>query len=108
MALPADATPAEWEQLGRLADGDPVLIMDAPDSAPSSWTLVRHLPLYQMVATDALMARVPREDPAFAIETLGPSATDDMIELARTARPGPFERRTPCSAPTWACATRES
>jgi ribosomal protein S18 acetylase RimI-like enzyme len=94
MALPADATPAEWEQLGRLADGDPVLIMDAPDSAPSSWTLVRHLSIYQMVATDALMARVPRKDPTFAIETLGPSATDDMIELARTVQPGPFERRT--------------
>ncbi|MEW2515975.1 GNAT family N-acetyltransferase [Streptomyces sp. NPDC046870] len=94
MTLPADATGAEWEALGRLAGPDPVLIMDAPDGAPPSWTLVRRVPLYQMVADEPALGRRKEEEPAFPIEPLHSADTGAMRELAAATKPGPFEART--------------
>ncbi|MGI5414072.1 GNAT family N-acetyltransferase [Streptomyces chartreusis] len=94
MALPTDATTSEWEALRRLAGSDPVVVMDTQTGAPPSWTLMRRLPLHQMVATEAAPLAGKRAEPAFPITKLGPADVGAMQELAQTTAPGPFEART--------------
>jgi ribosomal protein S18 acetylase RimI-like enzyme len=82
-----------WDELSALVEpGERVVHFGARPLAPtppSGWDVVIELTGIQMVATDALK---DRPDPEAIV--LGPSDTDDMLDLAARTQPGPFTRDT--------------
>ena len=88
MALPHDATDADWADLAALAGPDAAVLFALPRRVAADWRVEWSLPGVQMVdaGVDA------RPDPE-AVE-LGPGDVDEVLELVRRTQPGPFEART--------------
>lgn len=96
MAVPQDMTAADWDDVAHLAGTDPVTLLDAPSTVPSTWAVLRQFTVIQMTGRHvrtgerALPARADFSAPA----ALGPADVDDMMQLATRTKPGPFARRT--------------
>ncbi len=83
--------PDGYESLGAIVPpGKTVaLFLLGPSLPPADWTVVRELPLLQMVQDD-----VPLAPPALDMVRLTEEDIPEMIELTALTKPGPFERRT--------------
>jgi predicted GNAT family acetyltransferase len=96
MAVPHDMTADEWDDAARLAGDDPVTLLDAPSTVPSTWVVLRQFTVIQMtgryVRSRERSLPVRMEFPAPV--RLGLADVDDMLQLAARTKPGPFERRT--------------
>jgi len=89
IALPTQASPADWDDLAVLAGpGAIVPLAGETGSPPSGWELVMSGEAVQLV--DEGVAAV--EDPEAV--RLGPADVPEMLALVAAAKPGPFGPRT--------------
>jgi predicted GNAT family acetyltransferase len=88
MALPVDATNADWDDLAELAAGNEVIVLDVGARPPASWEVTRRLPVLQMTGVDAT-AQINTD-----VDRLGEADAAEMLALAERTKPGPFGLRT--------------
>jgi ribosomal protein S18 acetylase RimI-like enzyme len=88
VAMPADPTRADWDDLARLlGSGSVADLFSAPVTPPPDWTPAFELAGFQMILDRPIPAPV-------AAEVLGPDDVPDMLALVEETRPGPFRERT--------------
>jgi predicted GNAT family acetyltransferase len=92
LAAVRDTSVASFEALARvIPQGETgALFLDAVPVLPNGLTLVRQLPLAQLVCADEMEGQ--SED---GIELLSVADVDEMLTLIELTKPGPFGRRTP-------------
>jgi GNAT superfamily N-acetyltransferase len=91
VAVPPDATDADYADLAALSDpGAGLALYDPRADPPDGWGAVTWLTCVQMVWTDPVPGLVPTGDAV----RLGAADVPEMIDLVERTRPGPFRART--------------
>jgi ribosomal protein S18 acetylase RimI-like enzyme len=88
-ALPAEPSPADWDDLARLAGPGAVAVTAGVAAAPPpGWELLTDLDCVQLTA-EHVQASADRD-----AVVLGPADVPDMLDLVARTKPGPFLPRT--------------
>lgn len=89
-ALPDEPSTDDWRSLAELVGrGGTAVLFRGEVDVPGDWSTVADIPGVQMDGEGADGAA------SWDVDVLGPADVDEMVELARRTKPGPFARRTP-------------
>ncbi|WP_084124783.1 GNAT family N-acetyltransferase [Demequina sp. NBRC 110054] len=92
-ALPADASAADWEDLGSLAGDEAVALFGVPFDVPDNWETLEEIDAVQMVAPRRFGLE-PTDATRDSVARLSLDDSDAMLDLAEQTHPGPFATET--------------
>jgi ribosomal protein S18 acetylase RimI-like enzyme len=89
LALPSEASLADWRDAGRLVtEATAVAVLRVGSEPPDDWTTLQAFDVVQMTGDDVGGVDEPEAVP------LGPADVPEMLELVDATQPGPFGERT--------------